>query len=183
MDHAAPGAAARDAPPPPILEPALFEAVCTPPAGLSARGMRALAAAVVVASAAIAALFAWLGAWPIIGFAGAEAALVIGLLALHRRWSRRMMEVLRLEGGRLVIQRTDWRGRRETLALDPYWTRLSLEERPGRVSALVLRHRRRAVEIGALLGEEQKRDLAGALGAALRSYREPVFDNPQLREG
>jgi uncharacterized membrane protein len=182
MHHAA-AVTGREASPPAALEPAVFEAVCTPPAGLSSRGLRLLAAAVIGFSAAVALLFAWLGAWPIIGFAGAEAALVIGLLALHRRWSRRMMEVLRLEGGRLVIQRTDWRGRRETLALDPYWTRLSLEERPGRVSALVLRHRRRAVEIGALLGEEQKRDLAGALGAALRSYREPVFDNPQLREG
>ena len=47
----------------------------------------------------------------------------------------------------------------------------------------MLRHRRRAVEVGALLGEDQKRDLAEALGAALRRCREPVFDNPQLREG
>ena len=68
------------------------------------------------------------------------------------------------------------------MTLDPYWTRLRLEERPGRVSLLLLRQRQRDVEIGKLLGEEQKRDLAAALEAALRRYREPVFDNPQLRE-
>ena len=66
--------------------------------------------------------------------------------------------------------------------LDPYWARLRLEERHGRVSLLLLRQRQRDVEIGKLLGEEQKRDLATALEAALRRYREPVFDNPQLRE-
>jgi uncharacterized membrane protein len=46
----------------------------------------------------------------------------------------------------------------------------------------VLRQRGSEVEIGRLLGDEQKRDLAGALEAALRRLREPAFDNPQLRE-
>jgi hypothetical protein len=39
------------------------------------------------------------------------------------------------------------------------------------------------VEIGQLLGEDDKRDLAAALDAALTRYRNPVFDNPQLRDG
>lgn len=164
-------------------EPVLFEATTTPPPGLSLRGLRILAAGVVFASLLVGCLFAWLGAWPILGFTGAEAALVLGLLALHRRWSRRRSETLTLADGMLTIRRTDWRGRREVLSLNPYWTRLALEERPGRVSALLLRHHRKAVEIGANLGEEQKRDLAGALDDALRRYRSPVFDNPQLRGG
>ena len=166
----------------PPAEPVLFEATTLPPAGLSPRGVRILATAVIAASLTIGTIFAALGAWPIIGFTGAEAALVLGLLALHRRSSRRSMETLRLAGGQLVIRRTDWRGRREEIALDPYWIRMSLEERPGRVSALRLRHRSMVVEIGTLLGEEQKRDLAEALDDALRRYRTPVFDNPQLRE-
>lgn len=164
-------------------EPVLFEATTTPPPGLSPRGLRILAGGVVLASLAVGCVFAWLGAWPILGFTGAEAALVLGLLALHRRWSRRTSETLTLADGMLTIRRTDWRGQRETLTLDPYWTRLALEERPGRVSALLLRHHRSAVEIGASLGEEQKRDLAEALDGALRRYRSPVFDNPQLRDG
>lgn len=169
-------------PSPPQAEPVLFEAICQLPAGLSAQGARVVAVLVIAFSALVGGLFTWLGAWPILGFTGAEAALVLGLLALHRRWSRRAMEVVQLSGGRLTIRRTDWRGRREERVLDPYWARLVLEERPGRVSALLLRQRHEAVEIGALLGEEQKRDLAGALDDALRRYRMPVFDNPQLRE-
>lgn len=167
----------------PQAEPILFEATCTPPEGLDRTGMRVVAGLVIGFSALVGMLFAWLGAWPILGFAGVEAALVLGLLSLHRRWARRSVEVLQLVGGRLTISRTDWRGRREELALDPYWARLTIEERPGRVSRLILRHRQRAVEVGALLGEDQKQDLARALEAALKRYRTPVFDNPQLRDG
>ncbi|MDN3567542.1 DUF2244 domain-containing protein [Paeniroseomonas aquatica] len=162
-------------------DPVLFEAICTPPRSLDARGMRLVAGFVLVASAAIGLLFLALGAWPVLGFTGLEAALVLGLLTLHRRWSLRSVEVLVLTEERLTIRRTDFQGRREELRIDPYWAQLRLEERPGRVALLVLRQRGRAVEIGKLLGDEQKRDLAGALGEALRRWRDPVFDNPQLR--
>jgi uncharacterized membrane protein len=164
-------------------EPALFEAISTPPPGLPPRGLLAVGAGLAGVSALVGVVFAWVGAWPVLGFAGLEVLAVLGLLMLHRRGSRRAFEIVRLAGGRLTVQRTDRRGRREELALDPYWARLSLQERPGRVSALVLRQHRRTVEIGTMLGEEQKRDLAAALGDALRRYREPVFDNPQLRDG
>ncbi|WP_187830188.1 DUF2244 domain-containing protein [Siccirubricoccus phaeus] len=162
-------------------DPVLFEAICTPARSLGRRGMLAVCLALGAASALTSGLFLWLGAWPILGFSGGEAMLVLGLLALHRRWSARAMEVLVLTEGALTISRTDASGRREELVLDPYWTRLRLEERPGRVSLLVLRRRGQAIEIGRLLGEAQKRDLAEALEGALRRWREPVFDNPQLR--
>jgi len=164
--------------PPPVL----FEAICTPPRSLSARGMRILSTCVVLASGGIGLVFLSLGAWPVLGFTGLEAALVLGLLTLHRRWSARTMEVLLLTEGGLTIQRTDGKGHRHDIALDPYWSRLRLEERPGKVSLLVLQQRDRQVEIGGMLGEDQKRDLAAALADALRRWREPVFDNPQLRE-
>lgn len=144
--------------------------------------MRAVAFAVVGASSGIAALFLALGAWPIVGFAGLEALLVLGLLARHRRGGRRAMEVLALAGDHLVVRRTDTRGRREEAAFDAYWTRVSLEERPGTVSRLVLRERRREFEVGGLLGDAERRELAAMLAEALRRYREPVFDNPQLRD-
>ena len=163
-------------------EPVLFEAICTPSRSLGRRGMRLVAAALLGGSAVTGGLFLALGAWPVLGFTGLEATLVLGLMGLHRRWSRRSMEVLVLTGDRLTIRRTDGRGRREEFSIDPYWARLRLEERPGRVSLLVLRQRGRAIEIGRLLGDEQKRDLAGALGDALRRWREPVFDNPQLQD-
>jgi uncharacterized membrane protein len=162
-------------------DPVLFEAICTPPRSLGRRGGTVLALLVLAGSAGVGALCLAMGAWPVLGFVGVELALVLGLMALHRRWSRRAMEEVVLTGGRLLVRRTDAGGRRREHSLDAYWTRLSLEERPGAVSTLLLRQRGLSLEIGALLGEEQKRDLAEALGAALRRYRDPVFDNPQLR--
>ena len=144
--------------------------------------MAVVAALVIVASAAVAALFAALGAWPVIGFTGAEVLLVLGLLSLHRRRGRRALEVLALIGDRLVVRRTDARGRREEVALDAYWARVLLEERPGTAGRLLLTERRRRVEVGGLLGDAERRELAAMLDEALRRYREPVFDNPHLRD-
>lgn len=162
--------------------PILFEAICTPARSLGRRGTWLVAGAVLAASLGTGVVFSFVGAWPVLGFTGLEAALVLGLMLLHRRWAERSAELLLLTEGRLLIRRTDARGRREELSLDPNWARLRLEERPGRVSLLVLQQRQRQVEIGRLLGEAQKRGLAEALGDALRRYREPVFDNPQLRD-
>ena len=82
----------------------------------------------------------------------------------------------------IKVRRTDTRGRREELEFDAYWARVSLEERPGTASRLLLTERRRGVEIGGLLGDAERRELAAMLSDALQRYREPVFDNPQLRE-
>ncbi|MBD0273850.1 MAG: DUF2244 domain-containing protein [Acetobacteraceae bacterium] len=160
----------------------LFEAVCTANQSLGDRGMAMVAAVVVAASAAVAAVFLALGAWPVIGFTGLEVLLVLGLLSLHRRRGRRALEVLALVGDRLVVRRTDARGRLEEMTFDPYWARVSLEERPGTAGRLLLTERRRRLEVGELLGEEERRQLAAMLAEALRRYREPVFDNPQLRD-
>lgn len=163
--------------------PVLFEAICTPSRSLDRRGAVLVGAAVAGLSLLVGLVFSLAGAWPVLGFTGAESLLVIGLMAAHRRWARRSSEVLVLTETALTIHRTNGRGQREEMALDPYWTRLRLEDRPGRVCLLLLRHRQRSVEIGRLLGDEQKRDLAVALDGALRRYREPVFDNPQLQAG
>jgi uncharacterized membrane protein len=169
--------------PPPLPEPVLFEAVCTANQSLGSRGMAAVAVLVVAASGAVATLLFALGAWPVIGFTGLEVLLVLGLLWRHRRGGRRAMEVLVLVGDRLVVRRTDVRGRREEMALDAYWTRVSLQERPGTAGRLLLTERRgRGMEVGNLLGDAERRELASMLAEALRRYREPVFDNPQLRD-
>jgi len=165
-----------------VPEPILFEAVSTPPAGLSARGMRWLAGLAVLGAAVPALLFAALGAWPVLGFLGGEVVLVLFLVALHRSWNRRAVETVLLAGGRLRLRRQDGRGHEEAADLDAYWARLTLEERDGAVPLLTAEARGRRMEIGRFLSPEEKRDLAAALEGALRRYRTPVFDNPQLRE-
>lgn len=164
-------------------DPILFEAVSHPPAGLSRGGLRMLCMLVALAAAIPAVLFTLLGAWPILGFLGLEVALVLGLVCLHRRWSAAARETVMLTEARLVVRRADGRGGQEMHELEPFWARLSVEERPGTVPTLRLTSRGRQVEIGRFLSEDERRDLARALEAALRRYRDPVFDNPQLRAG
>lgn len=158
----------------------LFEAVSKPPASLSARGMRWLCALAALAAAVPAIVFALMGAWPVLGFLGVEVAVVLGLVAAHRRWNRAAVESVLLTDGRLLIHRTDGRGRREDTELDAYWARLTLEEQPGAAPVLTASARGRRAEIGRFLAAEEKRALGEALQAALRRYRNPSFDNPQL---
>jgi uncharacterized membrane protein len=94
----------------------------------------------------------------------------------------RCSEMLVLTPRGLRVARTDADGRRHELVLPPAWLNVALEERPGRVPALLLLAQGRREEIAQSLGAAEKRDLAAALGEALHAWRHPVFDNPQLRE-
>jgi uncharacterized membrane protein len=159
----------------------LFEAVIVPHRSLSRRGLAILVGALCLLSSATATGFWLLGAWPVAGFSGAEILLAVALLRINAR-SARASEVLLLEEGGLRIIRTDPRGRREERVLPAGWLSLQLEERQGSVPRLWLTARGVREQVAAALGEEEKRDLAAALGRALHRQRNPVFDNPQLRD-
>ncbi|WP_439599295.1 DUF2244 domain-containing protein [Falsiroseomonas sp.] len=161
--------------------PILFEAISTPSQSLSARGMRLLCLFSAAGAAVPGGLFLVLGAWPVLGFLGVEVALVLGLVALHRRWSARAREVVQLTETDLRIVTANGRGGRRETVLQPYWTRVTLEEVAGGVARLSLVQRGRRVELGVFLSDAEKRDLGEALRTALHRYRSPEFDNPQLR--
>ncbi|HEY4253452.1 MAG TPA: DUF2244 domain-containing protein [Roseomonas sp.] len=158
-------------------EPILFEAICTPPRSLTPRAYRVLAVLMTGLAMVPALLFMLLGAWPVLGFLGGEVALVLGLIALHARWSLRVRETLVLTEGALTISRTDHRGRLRTIRIDPYWARLG-RDAGGRPAVL---QRNRSTAIGLPLSETEREALADALSAALARWRRPDFDNPQLR--
>jgi uncharacterized membrane protein len=163
-----------------MTAPALFEAVITPYRSLSARGLNILIGAICLLSAGTTTMFWWLGAWPVAGFSGAEVSAVILLLRYNARRAR-AREHIELRDGNIRILRVDPRGHRQERTLNPYWVRVVLRERPGRVPALLLTSRAAEEEVGAALGEDEKRDLAAALGAAVERWRSPIFDNQQLR--
>ncbi len=158
----------------------LFEATSAPQRSWTGRGFLVLALLLGAAGGATATLMIVLGAWPALGFIGLEVPAVLALVAVHHRRSGRASEVVSLSDGALRVRRTDGCGRREDASLEPYWTRVDLREDPGNSGLLRLTCRGRAVEVGVWLSGGEKRDLAAALEAALRRYREPRFDNPQL---
>ncbi|GAC1348009.1 MAG: DUF2244 domain-containing protein [Acetobacteraceae bacterium] len=161
--------------------PPQFEAVIVPHRSLDPAGLRWVAGSLCVLSAVVSTGLWLVGAWPVIGFTGAEVALAVWLLRRNARGARASEMLLLSEAG-LRIVRTDVAGRRRERRLDGYWVRTTLLERPGRAPALLVSDRRRRVEVGADLGEQEKRDLAEALRQALERHRHPDFDNPQLRE-
>ncbi len=164
----------------PTDEP-IFEATIVPHRSLSRRGMMLVVGAISTLSAGVSAAFWWLGAWPIAGFGGAEVALAVGLLRLNARASRACEMLLLSERG-LRVLRTDMHGRRTERLLPAAWLKVVVHERNGRVPGLYLVGGGRHEEVGAALGETEKLSLAEALRAALHGFRNPRFDNPQLRE-
>ena len=165
-------------------EPAatLFEAVIVPHRSLSPRGLRILVAVICLLCGLTVLRFWLLGAWPVAAFSVVEIGIAIVLLRLNARRAR-ASELVLLSEDVLRIVRTDRTGRRRECVLPAAWLNAMLEEPPGRVPTLVLVSRNVREEIGAALGESEKRDLAAALRDALHQVRNPRFDNPQLRDG
>jgi uncharacterized membrane protein len=155
--------------------PTIFEARSAPLNSLGDQGFRIVAGILIAGFTFTGTVFTILGAWPVLVFAGAETLLVIGMLALYRSQARSSAEIVTLAAGQLTIRRREGR-RREEAQFDPFWARLRWEE--GR---LFIAHRGAAIEIGRFLTLEEREDLARSLDDALRRYREPIFDNPQLR--
>ncbi len=158
-----------------------FQAVIVPHRSLSRRGLRLLLAAICILCGINAAVFVHIGAWPVGGFTGVELVLAAVLLRINARGAR-ASELVLLTERELRIVRTDVKGARQEKILSPSWMSVRLEDRPASVPRLWLVAGGRQEEVGRSLGEAEKRDLAEALGAALHRWRNPRFDNPQLRD-
>ena len=156
-----------------------FEALITPHRSLGSAGLRRLVAFILAVSSVVSTGLWFAGAWPVIGFNGAEIALAVILLRRNAR-ERHSTERLLLSARGLRVIRTDPAGRSTERRLEGAWLNAVLQERTGRAPALLLIERGRQLEVGADLGEAEKRSLADALRAALHAQRNPRFDNPQL---
>ena len=159
---------------------AVFEAVIIPHRSLGPKGLRWVIAALATLSALVS-VGLWLaGAWPVIGFTGIEVALAVWLLLRHAAIEGESEVLLLSDDGLRIIKSR--RGQRSEMTVPVGWLRSSIEDRPGRTPALMLRGGKVAIEVATSLGETEKRDLAVSLGEALARQRNPIFDNVQLRE-
>ena len=158
-----------------------FEALIVPHRSLSPRALGVLLGVLAALCCATTSVMVWRGAWPVAGFTGAEL-LLAAVLFRHSARGVREAELLLLSDSGLRIIRIDANGNRRERVLPPAWLNVRLTERAGRVPLLTLAVRDASEEVGRALGEVEKRELAAALDAALRRWRSPGFDNPQLRE-
>ena len=164
-----------------LLEPVLFEAVIVPHRSLSPRGLHWLIGLICALCALTAFRFWLIGAWPVIVFSTIEVGLAVLLLLINASRAR-ASEMILLTDRRLRVVRTNAAGRRQEHTLPPTWLNVALEETPGRAPRLVLLARGVREEVGAALGEAERRDLARALGEALYRARNPGFNNFQLKD-
>lgn len=157
----------------------LFETRMVANRSLSARGMRLVILLLTAASLLIGLLFWSLGAWPVPGFCGAEVLVAVMLLRRNARGAR-ACEIITLHSHVLLLSRTDTHGRTRELRLAPFWLKVMLRDRPAAPVRVRLVGHGVDEEIGCLLGEAARRDLARSLNAALQRCRSPRYDNPWM---
>jgi uncharacterized membrane protein len=144
--------------------------VLTPHRSLSPSGFLILMSFIGIVSFVAGMSFLAMGAWPVTGFFGLDALLIYGAFKLNYRAARRL-EVVEITPAGLTVVRVFPNGRREEFALNPYWARPHLAERPDGANRLYLRSHGRHYAVGSFLTDDERRDLAGALGRALADVR------------
>ncbi len=112
-----------------------FEADLRPHRSLSRGALLAVLGAMAAGSLYVTTLMYLLGAWPVIGFNGADLALAALLFWLNAR-AARAREIIRLNEDDIEITRITPAGRRSVVAVPAGWARAELEEHPGTVPRL-----------------------------------------------
>jgi len=151
-----------------------FEAELRPHRSLSRKALLCVLGGMALGSLYVTTLMYFLGAWPVIGFNGADITLAALLFWLNTR-AARAREIVRLYDSMLEVTNISPGGKAQITTLSPDWAKVELQERPGAVPRLLVRARNGGAEIGRQLGEAQKRDLAEAIGRALARRRSPHF--------
>lgn len=148
----------------------LFSAILTPHRSLSRRGFGVLMAFVAVVCFGAGLFFLALGAWPIFGFFGLDIVLVYVAFRVNYK-SGREYETVELTPQELTLTRVSSRGLSDRKVFNPYWVRVLLSEWPDGRTVLRLASHGEETVFGRFLTDEERRDFAGALKAALVEAR------------
>lgn len=157
-----------------LESPLLFDAILYPHRSLSPRGFTILMVLLGIVSFIAGIGFVTLGAWPVFGFFGLDVALVYIAFRLNYRAARNY-EIVQLSETALRVARGGPKGVRESLAFQPNWVRVEMDDPPEHESQLRLTSHGRTVTIGSFLTPEERLDLARALRAELARLRAPVL--------
>jgi uncharacterized membrane protein len=150
--------------------PAQLDVVLYPNCSLGRMGFAVLMAAIVLVSAAVGAGFMMVGAWPVTGFLGLDVVLLYLAFRWNYRQARRA-EFIRLDRDGLTVRRLEPDGRSQGWRFEPYWVRVSIDQRSRHDHRLVLSSHGQRLEIGAFLTTDERLELAHALDEALRAHR------------
>jgi uncharacterized membrane protein len=131
-----------------------------------------LMGAVCVVSFGTGLLFYLIGAWPVIGFMGLDVLLIYIAFKLNFR-ALRLYETVDLTPDALTVTRVQPSGRAQSWSFNPYWVRLSLEQRIGRSTELSLVSHGKRLVFASFLSDPEREDFAAALASALSVAKSP----------
>jgi uncharacterized membrane protein len=141
-----------------------------PHRSLGPTGFMVLMTAVCVVSFGTGTLFYLLGAWPVIGFMGLDVALIYIAFRLNFR-ALRLYETVDLSQDALTVTRVAPSGKAQSWSFNPYWVRLSLQDRIGRSSELSIASHGKRLVFASFLTDPEREDFASALSSALSSAK------------
>jgi uncharacterized membrane protein len=137
---------------------------------LSPRGFLILMGLVSAVSFITGFVFYQMGAWPVSGFFGLDVLLIYIAFKLNYR-SGRAKELIEVRPDLLRITRIEPDGRSSVTDLNPYWTRVGLDEKPdGRATLSLTSHGQRVI-VGRLLNDDERREFSSVLSKALQQAR------------
>jgi uncharacterized membrane protein len=148
-----------------------FHAVLTPHRSLGPRGFLLLMGGLGLVSFLTGLAFAWVGAWPVLGFFGLDVGIVYLAFKLNYR-AGRLYETVDLTPEALMLTRVHPTGRREQFEFNPYWVQVLLgPAAEGHRTDLRLASHGREVRFAAFLTDAERADFADALKGALIAAR------------
>ena len=150
---------------------ALFDAELTPHRSLPPQGFLALMAGVCIISFGAGLAFFLVGAWPVIGFLGADVLLIYLAFKINYRRGR-LVERVQITPESLTVTRTWPGGQSRRWQFQTTWLQVLLDDPPRNDSPLVLRSHGKTLTIGSFLTKQERVDLAQALRRALLNTRQ-----------
>ena len=156
----------------------IFEAVITPHRSLGHTGFLVLMIGVGAVSFFAGMFFLILGAWPVCGFFGLDAALVYWAFRINYARAA-AYEVVTVTPVELKVRKVSHRGRMQEWALNPLWVTLDkvVHEEYG-MERLFLVSGGKRLPVAGFLGPDEKASFAKALGGALGQAKRGVTRTP-----
>jgi uncharacterized membrane protein len=148
-----------------------FDAVLAPHRSLPPQGFTIVMLLIAGISFCVSVGFLALGAWPVTPFFGLDVLLVYIAFRVNYRRAR-LREEVRLTEESLTVARVSPGGQRRLWRFQPFWLRVTLEERDEHTNRLLLTSHGRSLVLGSFLGPAQRRDVATALREALTRWRQ-----------